>query len=77
MTGDLSSVPPQSQVLKDRSGVKGRYRSQTWEWRLTPNEVRSQFAFSEIVGPDVTVNGTGHDVCWTNMEGLNGVLGLF
>lgn len=70
-------VPPQSQVLKDRSSIKGRYQAHRWERGLTSNEVRSQFTFSEIVGSDVAVDGTGHYVRWTNVEGLDGVFGLF
>jgi hypothetical protein len=77
MTGDLSSVPPQSPDLEDRSCVKRQYHAQQREWRLTPNEVRSQLTLSEIIGSDMAVNGAGHYVRWTDIERLDGILGLF
>lgn len=69
MTGSPLLVPLQSPGLKDRSSVKDRYQTQ-WERALTSDEVGPQFALSKIVGPDVAVNRTGHNVSWTDMEGL-------
>ena len=45
--------------------------AQRWERRLTSDEVRPQFAFSKVIGSDVTVNRTSHYVRWTDVNGLD------
>ena len=55
----------------------GTWEMQWWECRRTPDEIRPQFAFSQVVGSDVAIDRTRHYVRWTDVEGLDGIFGLF
>jgi hypothetical protein len=43
----------------------------------TSDKVSPQFALSQVVGSDVAVNRARHNVRWADVDGLDGVLGLF